>query len=310
MRAGTKIISIDELQRVLHQHKNVQRVAQHFGISVHTVYYHMARHGLRCRNITWTTERDNYLIFNAYHKSHRVLAKHLGCTVAAVKARIRVLGMSMRSCIGYTSADFARDCGMTVVDVRGWWLHRGMPIRKVSQHVHVDYDEAVQWLAAGNVYRIQDISQACAAFREIHAQCELKYIRTDEIQSLCSFKHHQAWQPPSPVLQVDTGYVYLRSAFAEWLAWNVHLIYAGARSEYVECIRDEARARYVTSMQLAGFSSSIMHDLWRLYKSCDFPEPIRKRPNVWERGPVLAWLRERRHKPKYAALYQYLVRIS
>ena len=105
MRAGTKIISIDELQRVLHQYKNVQRVAQHFGISVHTVYYHMARHGLRCRNIQWTTERDNYLIFNAYHKSHRVLAKHLGCSVPAVKARIRVLGMSMRSCIGYTSSD-------------------------------------------------------------------------------------------------------------------------------------------------------------------------------------------------------------
>lgn len=306
-----KTQSLEHLQALLSEHKDVRTVASILGIGVHGVYYHMAKHGLSARNAHWTTQMDNYIIFYAYHKSHKAIARKLGVTIAALNNRIVKLGLTMRNCIGYTSRDFAHDCGgMSMQLISQMWLRRGLPYRKVGGvHVVLDHDRVYDWLAAGNVFRLHDISKCAPYIQEIYAQCEHTYIRTDEILQIAAFRHDQVWQPPSPVLQVDTGYVYIRKEFSEWLAWNSHLIYAGARGEYIESIRDEARERYITSTQLKAFRENIIGLIWHNQRR-GFPAPIRTRPNVWERGPVLEWLRSHSTDRTWGQLYQYLVRMS
>lgn len=306
MRRGSKIPSIDELQRVMSELQQVDLVAKHFGVSVHGVYYHMARHNLRCKNFRWTSEMDNYIYFHAYHKSHRAIAAHLGVTLSTLRSRMARLKIRMYKCIGYTSSDFARDCGMNIDDVRQWWLRRGMPIKKTNAHVHIDHEQVAEWLAAGNVFRVQDITTAADWIQEIYQQAMSTYICTDEIARLCNFRRHQAYQAPPYVVQIDTGYVYQRKQFAEWLAFNSHLIYKSAAGAYIDDIREQALTRYITSAQLHAYSTSTVQQLWRYQQREKFPLPLRTRPNVYDRVAVLEWLRIR---PQHHQLYIYLKRL-
>jgi DNA-binding CsgD family transcriptional regulator len=88
----------------------LRHIAALHGISSASVYYHMRRHGLRYRNKIWTKQDDNYLLFNAYHKSTKAMARTLGTSVVSVRFRMRQLCLTAQKCIGYTLQQFAHDC--------------------------------------------------------------------------------------------------------------------------------------------------------------------------------------------------------
>lgn len=308
MRAGTKIISIEHLQALLTKYKNVNRVAAELGITVHGVYYHMAKHKLRAHNMRWTKEHDNYIIFNAYHKSLRAMARYLGCTMCALRNRMIKLGVTMRDSIGYTNSDLARDCGMLAQDTRQWWQVRDLPVTYRHKHVYIAEDDLQRWLAKGNVFRVQDISKAASYIQDIYRECEQQMIRIDEINQICKLRADQVQYLPAPLIRIDTGYVYNRTAFSEWLALNSHLIYAYAKGPYIDSIRQLALERYVTSAQLYAYDERIMYKWWRKHKA-DYPAPLRTRPNVYDRAELLAWLRERSTHRIWGPLYDYVRRL-
>lgn len=297
----------EHVQAVLQQHGSVRAAADALHMSPHGIYWYMKKYGLTARNHHWTTQEDNYIRFHAYHKSHKSIAKHLGVSLSVLKARYNYLGLRMYNCVSYSTQQFARDCGMATHNLSHLWRERMMPHKRINTRIVLDYLDVMQWLEDGNILRL-DPSTMSEQFKEIYEQARKNYICTDELRSIAAWRADQLVDVPTAVCRIDTGWVYKRSDIFAYLALHYFLLYARASSAFAEEIKAYTLAHYVTSAQLHAYHERLVQDLWRERERNDFPKPLRTRPNVFERAAVLAWLRERRHIPRWHALYQHLMR--
>ena len=286
--------------------KHVRDIAAAHGISMASVYYWMKQYKLRSRNKIWSTQDDNYLVFNAYHKSAKALARHLGTTVTAVRQRIRALGLSAQKCIGYTLKQFADDCAIDRLVLRNMLMKHGGNLHAPTGRIHINHDEASDWLARGNVLRLyENIDKAAPHIRELYDEAVQRYITTPELARICSITTYTVTHLPKPVLQIDTGRVFDREQMAQYLALNSYLLYAAARGPYVDYIRHLQR-RYITGQVIEQYDRLVYKSMWHAYIRNKMPRPVRTRPNVWLREPLMQYLRAHADNPKWRALLEHL----
>lgn len=295
------------LTKQLKAGKRVEQIAAAHGVSMASIYHWMRRYGLRYRNKQWSQRDDNYVVFNAYHRSATAMAKHLGTTATAVRWRIRHLGLSAEKCIGYTMNQFAADCATDSLVLRNMLAHHDGHLHAPTGRIHINHDEATAWLQRGNVLRLYEtIEQAAPWVRDIYAQAMSDYITTPELRQIAGCTEYQVRHMPKPVLRIETGRIYDREQMARYLALHSYLLYAGARGPYADYIRHLQRSRYIVGSVIEQYDMSVYRSLHHAYVHNGLPRPVRIRPNVWLREPFIEWLQAHSWHPKWAALLEYL----
>lgn len=299
------MITREELLEHIQRGERVESIAKKYDRCAESIYRLLRKYELSVVNHRWSKQDDQYLRFHAYHKSQAVMAKHLGVSIYALRNRLYKLQLTAQRCIGYTSGDVARDTATDPRIVITWARKYGLPARHAAHRLHIDHAEFCDWLAAGNVLRIQDIKHAARFVQDIYADARARYITSTELHAICAVATYRIVHRPEPLMQVDEGYVYDRDTMADYLAMNVYLLYAGARGTYPDLIRMRSRA-YVHGSDIAAYSESVYRSMWHGAKRSAMPQPVRTRPNVWHRDTLITWLRANAHNPKWAALLEYL----
>lgn len=220
-------------KHVLYQYINngfsAKEMAEEFGCNIDTVYTWLNKFDMVVHYRPWTEKEERYLQFMAFQEPWPVIAEKLGRTIASVQLRTKKLGLKSRTMVGYTIEHIANDVHMTREQVRVWHNQLGLKLStvKTTKLITVNPIDFYEWLQAGNIFRIEDISKCAHWLKELHAIAMQEYITNKEINSyttkVMDYAARQEWPGrvvPQPLLYINRnsiGNVYRRAEVYEWL---------------------------------------------------------------------------------------------
>lgn len=208
---------------------SVKEMAEEFHCNADTVYVWLNKFDMVAHYRPWTAQEEKYLQFMAYQEPWPVIAEKLHRTVGSVQLRTRRLGIKCHEMIGYSIEDICNDVHMERTQVRLWCQKLGLKssLVKTTKHVTVNPIDFYEWLSAGNVFRIEDITKCAHWLKELHANAMQEYITNKEIYSyttkVMDYAARQEWPGrvvPRPLIHIQRngiGNVYKRAEVYEWL---------------------------------------------------------------------------------------------
>lgn len=217
------------LQHYINNGFSAQEMAAEFGCNIDTVYTWLGKFDMVVRNKPWTAQEEKYLQFMAFQEPWPVVAEKLGRTIASVQVRAKRLGLKSRAMVGYTIEHIASDVHMDPTQIRLWHQQLGLKLStvKTTKLITVNPVDFYEWLQAGNIFRIEDISKCAHWLKELHASAMQEYITTKEIYSyttkVMDYAARQEWPGrvvPQPLVYIQRngiGMVYKRAEVYEWL---------------------------------------------------------------------------------------------
>ena len=217
------------LQHYINNGFTAKEMAEEFGCNIDTVYTWLNKFDMVVHYRPWTEKEERYLQFMAFQEPWPVIAEKIGRTIASVQLRTKKLGLKSRTMVGYTIEHIANDVHMTREQVRVWHNQLGLKLStvKTTKLITVNPIDFYEWLQAGNIFRIEDISKCAHWLKELHASAMQEYITNREINSyttkVMDYAARQEWPErvvPQPLLYINRnsiGNVYRRAEVYEWL---------------------------------------------------------------------------------------------
>lgn len=208
---------------------SAKEMAEEFKCNPDTVYRWLNHFQLVIRNRSWTAQEEKYLRFMAYQEPWHVIAERLNRSILSVQLRTRKLKIKSVDMIGYSIEDITNDVHMTPEQIRVWHHQLGLKfhLTESTKRITINPIDFHEWLVAGNIFRIEDITKCAYWLKEIYANAMHEYISTKEINyyanHVMDYAARQPWPErvvPLPIMYIQRngiGRIYKREELREWL---------------------------------------------------------------------------------------------
>ena len=296
------------LQHYIANGFSAPEIAVELGCVSDTVYTWLHKFDLILNYKPWTAQEEKYLLFMAFQEPWPVIAEKLGRTIAAVQIRTKKLGIRSSAMIGYCVEDIANDTHMTREQVRVWYQQLGLKSSLVqsTRNVTVNPVDFYEWLIAGNIFRIEDISKCAHWLKEIHANAMQEYISNKEINfyapKVMDYAARQPWPNrvvPHPIIHIQRngiGNLYNRDAVREWLKYYRYVLPRKITPQMPNYLwwRDfvnEWDHHYIYRNEIMHMIGDYDSKLGHLQKAHGFPKSTCSIHGYFVRSEITSWCR-------------------
>ena len=294
------------LQHYLNKGYSVNEIAKQLHCNIDTVYLWMNKYNLVKHYRPWTEAEMKYLQFMAFQEPWPVIAEKLNRTVAAVQVRTKKLGIKATSMVGYTMQGIADDTHMKTSQVKTWTESLGLKsmLTATTKYRTIDPVDFHEWLIAGNVFRINDISKCAHWLKEIHKNAMNQFICSKELNfyapKVIEYAARNQWPNrivPVPLLFMQNngnGRMYKRETVRNWLMHYRYIIPVRITNSMPnhQWWRDfvtEWDQTYIYKTDLNALINEYSNKIHRLQSKHGFPRSTDRMNTYFVRAEIIAW---------------------